>query len=42
MEHFFVGLPVSPEGVRQDGLTQTLDKMETARVNAVIFNAHNG
>ena len=42
MEHFFVGLPFSPEGVRQDGLTQTLDKMETARVNAVIFNAHNG
>lgn len=42
MERFFVGLPVSPEGVRQDGMNQTMDKMEMARVNAVIFNAQNG
>lgn len=38
---FFVGLPVSPESVKTDSLQQVMDKLSLARVNAIIFNAHN-
>ncbi|MDO5377037.1 MAG: hypothetical protein Q4G52_01765 [Clostridia bacterium] len=38
---FFVGLPVSPESIREEGLQKTMDKLAAARVNAIIFNAHN-
>ncbi len=39
---FFVGLPVSPEGIREDGIEKTFDRLEMAGVNHIIFNAHNG
>ena len=39
---FFVGLPVSPESLREDGMQKTMDRLEMAGVNTIIFNAQNG
>lgn len=39
---FFVGLPVSAETIRKDGIKKTFDRLNTAGVNAIIFNAQNG
>lgn len=38
---FFVGLPFATDVMRKEGLTAVMDKMATAGVTAVIFNAHN-
>lgn len=38
---FFVGLPVAPESFEHEDFHQVFDKLASARVNAVIFNAHN-